>query len=188
MSAAEACAAMPSDRVDFIDKDDAGRVLLALFEQVANARCADADEHFDEIRSADREERNIGFAGDRARQKRFSGSRRADEQYAFRNAAAQFLEFLRLLQKVDDFLQLFLGFLDAGDIFKRHLLLMCRQQPRPALSEGQGFVAAALHLAHEEDPETDQEKEGGPRNQRCQPWTLTWFFARDLRPACRGAC
>ena len=110
----------------------------------------------------------------------FSGSRRADEQHAFRNAAAQFLEFLGLLQEVDDFLQLFLGFLNAGDIFKCHLLLMRRQQPRPALAERQGFVAAALHLAHEEDPETDQKEEGRPGNQGRKPWALAWFFARDL--------
>ena len=32
---------------------------------------------------------------------------------------------------------------------------MCREQPRPALAERQGFVAAALHLTHEEDPKPD---------------------------------
>ena len=38
IAAAEAGAAMPADRVDFIDEDDAGRMLLALFEHVAHAR------------------------------------------------------------------------------------------------------------------------------------------------------
>ena len=57
VAAAEAGAAMAADGVDFIDEDDAGRVLLALLEQVAHARRADADEHLDEVRAADREER-----------------------------------------------------------------------------------------------------------------------------------
>jgi hypothetical protein len=37
VSAAEACAAMAADGVDFVDEDDAGGVLLALLEEVANA-------------------------------------------------------------------------------------------------------------------------------------------------------
>jgi hypothetical protein len=50
-----------ADGVDLVDEHDAGRVLLALLEQVADARRADADEHLDEVRAADREERNVGF-------------------------------------------------------------------------------------------------------------------------------
>ena len=49
VSAAEAGAAMTADRVDLVDEDDARRVLLALFEKVAHARGADADEHLDEV-------------------------------------------------------------------------------------------------------------------------------------------
>ncbi len=51
VTAAEARAAMAPDRVDFVDEDDAGRVLLALLEKVANAARADADEHLDEVRT-----------------------------------------------------------------------------------------------------------------------------------------
>jgi hypothetical protein len=64
--AAEARAAVTADSVDFIDEDDARGVLLALLEQVANARGAHADEHLDEIGTGDREERNVRFAGDSA--------------------------------------------------------------------------------------------------------------------------
>ena len=57
VTAAEAGAAMAADGVDLVDEHDAGRVLLALLEQVADARGADADEHLDEVGAADREER-----------------------------------------------------------------------------------------------------------------------------------
>src|SRR5205823_1034617 len=51
VSTAEASATMASDRVDFIDEDDARRILLALLKQVANAACAYAHEHLNKIRT-----------------------------------------------------------------------------------------------------------------------------------------
>ena len=84
VAAAEAGAAMAADRVDLVDEDDAGRVLLALLEQIADARGADADEHLDEVRAADREERNVGFARDGAREQRLAGAGRAHQQHALR--------------------------------------------------------------------------------------------------------
>src|SRR6185437_16627468 len=47
--AAESGAAMTPDGIDLVDEDDARRVCLALFKQVADAARADADEHLDEI-------------------------------------------------------------------------------------------------------------------------------------------
>src|SRR6266853_2221844 len=110
MTTAEACSAVPAHSVNFVDENDAGRVLLALFKQIAHAAGAHTYEHFYEVRAGDREERNIGFAGDRAGQQSLSGSGRADQQYAFGNAAAQFLELLRLTQEFDDFSQFFFRF------------------------------------------------------------------------------
>src|SRR5439155_10557212 len=84
---AESGAAMAADRIDLVDEDDAGRVLLALLEKVADARRTDSDEHLDEVRSADREEGHVGFAGDRAREQRLARSGRAHQQDAFGNAS-----------------------------------------------------------------------------------------------------
>ena len=79
MAAAQARATMAADRVDLVDENDARRVLLALLEQIAHARGAHADEHFDEIRTGHREEGPAGFAGDRLGEQRLAGARRADE-------------------------------------------------------------------------------------------------------------
>ena len=54
------------------------------------------------------------------------------------------------------------------------------QEARSAFPERQSFIAAALHLTHEENPEAYQEKERSPGDECRQPWTLTWLFARDL--------
>ena len=169
VAAAEAGAAMAADRVDLVDEHDAGRVLLALLEEVAHARRADADEHLDEVRAADREERHVRFAGDRAREQRLAGSRRAHQQHALGNASAELLELLRLLEELDDFLQLLLRLVDAGDVLERDLLLRARRQLRLALAERQRLVAAALHLAHEEDPEADHQQDGRPGVEQRRP-------------------
>ena len=104
VAAAEAGAAMAADGVDFVDEDDAGRVLLALLEHVAHAAGADADEHLDEVGAGDGEEGHVGFAGDGARQQRLAGAGRADQQHALGDLAAQALELLRVLQELDDLL------------------------------------------------------------------------------------
>src|SRR4051812_47725544 len=51
VSAAEACAAVASNSIDLVDEDEAGRVLLALLEEVAHAACAHAHEHLNEVRA-----------------------------------------------------------------------------------------------------------------------------------------
>ena len=67
MPAAETGATMAAHGVDFVNKDDAGRVLFALLEKVADPARANAHEHLDKIRSGNGEERNARFARDGAR-------------------------------------------------------------------------------------------------------------------------
>src|SRR5437773_7648946 len=93
VSTAEARATVAADRVDFIDEDDTRRVLLSLLEQVTNAAGSYSDEHFDEVRAGNREERNVGFARDCACQQRLAGAWRPDKQHTLGNAAAKLLEF-----------------------------------------------------------------------------------------------
>jgi hypothetical protein len=83
-----ACATMPAHRIDLVDEDDARRVLLALFKQVAYARCADADKHLNKVRTGDREERNVCFTRNRTGQQSLTGSRRSHHQNAFGNTSA----------------------------------------------------------------------------------------------------
>ena len=124
VSAAEARAAMAAHGVDFVDEDDAGRVLLALFEEIADAAGADAHEHLDKVRARNRKEGHRSLAGDGARQEGLAGAGRTDQQHALGNAAAQLLEFLRLAQELDDLLELFLGLFDARDVLERDLFLL----------------------------------------------------------------
>ena len=162
VAAAQAGAAMAADGVDFVDEDDAGRVLLALFEHVADAGRADADEHLDEVGARNGEERHIGFAGDGAGEQGLAGARRADQQHALGNFAAQALEFLRVLEEFDDLLKLLLGLVDTGDILEGHPTGLFGQQAGPALAEPHGLSPGRLHLAHEEDPHADHQQHREP--------------------------
>ena len=168
VAAAEAGATMTADRVDLVDEDDAGRVLLRLIEHVAHAGGTDADEHLDEVGARDGEERHVGFAGDGAGEQRLAGTRRADQQRAARNAPAELLELLRIAQELDDLLQVFLGLVDAGDVIEGHAAMPLGEQLRLGLAEAHGAAAARLHLPHEEDPHGDQEQHGEPGDQHAE--------------------
>ena len=113
VAAAQAGAAVAADGVDLVDEDDAGRVLLALLEEVAHAAGAHAHEHLHEVGAGDGEEGHVGLAGDGAGQQRLARPRRAHEQHALGDAAAQLLELLGLAQELDDLLQLLLGLVHA---------------------------------------------------------------------------
>ena len=176
VTTAQAGATVAADGIDFVDEDDAGRVLLALLEQVADARGADADEHLDEVRTADGEERNVGFTGDGSREQRLAGTRRAHHEHALGNTSTERLELLRLLEELDDLLQLVLGFFRSRDVAEGDFLLSRRGELRLALAERERLVAAALHLAHEENPEADQQQDRRPRQQQRGPWRCRGFL------------
>ena len=172
IAAAEAGAAMAADRVDFVDEDDAGRVLLGLVEHVAHAARADADEHLDEVRAGNGEERHVGFAGDRAGEQRLAGSGRADQQHAARDLAAEPLELLRVAQELDDLLQVLLGFVDAGDVVEGDAAMRLGQKLGLGLAEAHRPAGAGLHLAHEEYPHAEDEdhRQPGDQDSRTASW------------------
>ena len=164
--AAEAGAALAADRVDLVDEDDARRVALGLVEQVADAAGADADEHLDELGAGDAEERHAGLTGDGAGHQRLAGAGRPDEQHAARDARAERVELLRVLQELDDFLELGLGLVDAGHVVERDDGLVAEEHARPALAEAEGLVIGALRLSHHEEDEAADDQQRQDRGQQ----------------------
>ena len=169
---------MTPDGVDFIDKDDAGCVLLGLIEHVAHARGAHAHEHLDEIRTGDGEKRDLGLAGDGPGKQGLAGAGRPGQQHPARNTSAEFLEFGRFLQKFNQLPDLLLGLFHAGHVVEGNLVLFLGDHARLALAEAHGAAAAdpALHLAHKENPHTDQQQQREPVNKDGKQQRL--FFRR----------
>ena len=118
-----AAAALAADGVELVDEDDRRRRRLGLVEEVAHAGGADADDHLDELRRRDREERHVGLAGDRAGQQRLAGARLAREQDALGDRRAERAVLVGVLEEVDDLDELVLGLVDAGDVVERRALL-----------------------------------------------------------------
>src|SRR5919198_2192352 len=169
VAAAETGTAVTADGIDLVHEHDARRCLLRLLEQVAHTRSADADEHLDEIGARDREERHAGLAGDRPREQRLAGTRRAVEEDALRDPRAERLELLRVLEELLDLLELLDRLVDAGDVLEADLRRVGRHPLRARLAERHHLRAAALHLVHQEDPEPEQEDEREQRREDRPP-------------------
>src|SRR5690606_33553144 len=107
--------------VDLVDEHDGWRVLLRLGEQLAHAGRADPDEHLDELRRADAEERHARLAGDRAREQGLAGARRTHEQDPAWHFSTQPTKPLRLGQELHDLLQIALGRFETRDVVEGDL-------------------------------------------------------------------
>ena len=83
--------------INFIDEDNARSLALCLTEKVTYTRCANAYKHFNKIATAEREERNIGFACYCLSQQGLTGSWRAYKQCALWNLSAEFRVFVWIL-------------------------------------------------------------------------------------------
>ncbi len=158
VAAAETRTAVPADGVDLVDEDDRGRVLLRLREQVAHARGADTDEHLDEVGSGDRVEGSARLAGDRTREQRLTGSGRAVQQHALRDARADRLELARVLQELLDLVELLDRLVGARHVGERDGRILLVHELRPRLAELHDLAVAALG-AREEPPEQQAEQQ-----------------------------
>src|SRR2546425_42264 len=183
VTSAEAGPAVAPNGIDLVHEDDAGRVLLALLEQIAHARGAHAHEHLHEVGARDRKERDVRLTGDRLGEQRLACARRSDEKHALRDLATELLELLRVLQEIDDLAQFFLGLVHSGDILEGDFVLLLRNQPGPRLPEAQRLGATPLHLAHEEDPDADEEQHRHPLQEDRVPRVGVGRLHRDADAA-----
>src|SRR5439155_27284744 len=83
-----------------------------------------------------------------------------DEQGALGQSPAQTLELLGVLQEVAALFELLLRFVGAGDVGKRHLGRVARDQLRLRLAERDGPVTALPHLTQHEALEAEDQQIG----------------------------
>ena len=171
-----------SDGVNLIDKDDAGRLLIRLLEQVPHLGGTHAHKHLDELGAGNGKEGDLRFSRHRSGQQCLAGSGRAYQQRAFGQLRADTGIFIRMLQKIHDFLQRVLGFLLSRDIREGHAGLLVRHDLRVGFPEGQGVHAAAHPLSQLIAQQTAQPQENGngqnPAEQKAQQGVV---LRRDFR-------
>ncbi|CCJ91059.1 hypothetical protein BN132_2987 [Cronobacter turicensis 564] len=166
VTATKTGATLATHGIDFIDKDDARRRFFSLFEHVANTGRAHTHEHFYEVGTGDGKERHFRLARDSFRQQGFTGTRRADHQDALRNFTAQLLETARLAQVFHQLADFLFRFVAACHVSESGFDLIFRQHARLAFAERHGaFATAALHLAHKEYPDPNQQQHREPGDE-----------------------
>ena len=121
MTTPHTSAAMTANSINLIDKDNAGSIFLALHNQITNPTGANANKHFDEVRSGDRKEWYASFTGDGSAQQSFTSTWSTDQQNTFRDTATEAREFFRIFQKGDDFFKFIFGFVNTGHVVKGDL-------------------------------------------------------------------
>ena len=89
MAAAHTGAALPSYRINFINKNDTGRILFGLIEQITHTGRADTHKHLHKVRTRNRKERHAGVACHSPRKQRLAGTRGSVQQHAFGNFGTQ---------------------------------------------------------------------------------------------------
>ena len=156
VSAAQTCAAATTDGVNFVNEDDRGSDLLCLLKQISDAACADADIQLDKVGAGDGQERYAGFSCNSARQKRFAGTRRTDEQHALRNFRAQAAVAFGIAQKIDNLRQFLFFLVRAGNVLERDGLRRRNAEAGVCLCEVCHTVRSAVGAARQEKEQGNQ--------------------------------
>ncbi len=161
MPAAQPGAANTADGVDFVDEQDTRRGVLGSLEHIADPAGADAHEHLDELRTVDGEERHARLASHRLGEQRLASTRRAHQERALGDARPESLKLRRVLQELDQLLQVVFHAFQAGDVLEGGALLAFFIAPCGALGESRENAAPHDLIARfaEQKPEAADEQD-----------------------------
>ena len=151
VTSTHAMTAVTAHGVDFINEDEAGGVLLALFKHVAHTAGTDTHEHFHKIRSTDAEEWHIGLASDCFGEERLACARGADHEHAFGDLAAETLKLLWIPEELDEFGDFLLGLFNASHIFEGDLVAVLGEHFGPAFAKAHGSATCSFDLLANEE-------------------------------------
>src|SRR5262249_22192456 len=160
VATAQASAALAADGIQLIYKDDARRGLLRAVEEVAHTAGADADQHLYELRAGHREEGDVRLASHRLGEQRLTSARRADQQHALGQLAAQTRVALRILEELHHLLQIGLGLIHTCHISKCRLGLAAHVDTGAALAETEDAALGLAGAAAEIPDATDEQQDG----------------------------
>ena len=160
VTTAHAVATVAPHRINLIDEDKAGVVLLGLGKHVAHAAGTHTHEHFHEVGTGNGVEGHPGLACNSAGQQGLTRAGGAYHEHALGNGAAQVAEYLRVAQELHDFPHFLLGFGDTGHILEGDLVLAGVEQAGTAAGKLHGTAGAAALRAEEEEQEQQHDGEG----------------------------
>ena len=114
-----------SHGVDLVDEDDAAiRVLLGLLEELSHSFGPHAHKELLEFRSCCLDELALGLVSEGSSQHCLAGSWRTIEEHASSDSGSEFLEFLWIVKKVNDLLELGLDELTPINVIETTVVLV----------------------------------------------------------------
>mmetsp|Transcript_2754 Transcript_2754/g.4944 ORF Transcript_2754/g.4944 Transcript_2754/m.4944 type:complete len:579 (+) Transcript_2754:492-2228(+) len=158
----------PADGVDLIHEDQAGAVLLCFLEQVTDTRGTHTNEHLNELRPRDGEERHSGLTSHGLRQQSLPGTRRPNQEDTLRNLGTNCSEALRAAEEFNNFLEVLLGLVYTSHLVKGYSGFGDHLEAGLGLAQIERAVGAHTHAAvgaseNEDDP---CKGEQGPSQDR----------------------
>ena len=156
-----------SDRVDFIDEENAWRIATSFLKEVPDPARTNSNKHFHKIRTAHTEKRNVRLPCNSFGEQSLSGPRRPGHQHSLWNPSSQLTEFGGILQEFYGFRQIGLGLFHSGHILEGNFHFIRIHFLGTASSKGEKpSCPHPLHPAHEEDPDSKNQKEWTPVNKQ----------------------
>ena len=163
----QASATLAAHRINFVNKNDAGRVFLRVFEHVTHTRRTHTHKHLNKVGTRNAEKWHLGFAGNAFRQQGFTRTGGAYQQQPTGDATTESLETLGVTQEVNDLTHLFFGFITAGNVRKGNVVVVLVHHAGLAFPKAERTAfASALHLTHEINPYTNEQQHGTPTHQQ----------------------
>ena len=131
------------------------------------------DEHLDELRSRQSEERDIGLVSYGPGEQRFASARRANVQDAPVDLATKLLESHRIFQEPHDLNEFCYCLINTRHIGKGRLGFAVHVEPRPTLAKGEEAALGSRHPPTYSPEEQDHHDNGSEEKQDIQPEITT---------------
>ncbi|KAI6764858.1 hypothetical protein HG531_012745 [Fusarium graminearum] len=116
--------ALASNSIKLVDKDNGRGLVLGGSEELTDSLGTNANKDLVKLTTRHVEERNTGFTGNGSSKKRLTGTGRTNQEDTLGKLGTEVAKLLRVLQKFDDFLEFFLGFIATVDILEPGVLLL----------------------------------------------------------------
>ena len=171
MPTAKTGTSLTANGIDLVDKDDRRGYLLGLFKQVTHTAGTNTHVQFNKVRTGNGKELHIGLPCHRFGKQRFTRTRRAYEENAFRNPSTHISITLRIFQEVNHFSKFGFFFVTAGNVLKRLFVFLIGTEPGTRLAEtSKAARSAASGTVHHEIPEAHGTKHDNQvRDKACPP-------------------
>ena len=155
-----------SQGIKFIDENDARCLLFSLNKKIPHPGSPQADEHFYKFRSTQAEKGDTTLPRHRFGKQGFPRPGRPHEKNTLGDFSPQFGKSSRFLQKIDNFNQFLLCFINAGNIIEGHVQFIFHINACLVFPEGHEARLLSAHPFHHEIPDADEDKDGeDPRKE-----------------------